>query len=161
MATPTGLEITIGVIEDLVAVIFIFLITLYVSVFTHSSSNFYTRISALMLASGLFFRILLLATDSCYRYMGANIMSQPWYFSHQDTMNTFLVYDPLLIFTIPIFAVICDWTEARVLLDNNAEVTAEVYQKKKRMIKNVFLCVSITTIVAMWIDQGSLILDDF
>lgn len=70
-------------------------------------------------------------------------------------MDTLLVYNPVLIFTIPVFAVICDWTEARVLLDNNAEVDAEMYQKKKRMIKNSFLCVTITVIVGMWINLGA------
>ena len=63
----------IAICEDGFAFVFAYLITLYVSVFTHQSSNFYTRISALVLTSGLILRIVLLLVDSVCRYLGTNI----------------------------------------------------------------------------------------
>jgi hypothetical protein len=65
----------------------------------------------------------------------------------------------MIIFTIPVFAIICDWTDALALLNNDGQIDREKYQAKQSRIKNIFLGVSTLIIVAMWTNMAGEILD--
>ena len=67
----------------------------------------------------------------------------------------------LIVFTIPVFAVICDWTEGFTVLLNEGDLDHEKYNAKQRRVKCVFLTVSTLIVVAMWISVVFNIMNSF
>lgn len=72
-----------------------------------------------------------------------------------------LIYNPVLINTLPFFSVACDWTEALVLLRNAEDVDRKNYMVKKKKIKNFFLAISIIVTVAMLVNCAAEIIKAF
>jgi hypothetical protein len=67
-------------------------------------------------------------------------------------VKTIFVYNPVLIFTIPVFAIVCDWTEGLLLLRNGEQINPERFLQKQKRIKKFFLFVSVIVIVVMWVN---------
>ena len=63
-----------------------------------------------------------------------------------------LIYNPVLVFTLPLYAITCDWTEALVLLRSAEDIDRQRYIKKQKQIKNIFLSISVIVILAMWVN---------
>lgn len=62
-----------------------------------------------------------------------------------------MIYNPVLIFVLPIFAITCDWTEALLLLKSQESIDREKYKSKSNAIKKTFLWLSVTMVGVMWI----------
>lgn len=69
-------------------------------------------------------------------------------------VTNLLIYDPLIVFTIPVFAVICDWTEGSALLISEGSMDPADYLAMQHKTKKRFLWVSTTVIVLMWFSFG-------
>jgi hypothetical protein len=68
---------------------------------------------------------------------------------YKDLVGTILIYNPSLMFVIPLFAIACDWTEALILLHYGSDRAS--FKKYARLVKIIFLVVSIVTGMAMQI----------
>lgn len=154
------LGLVFAAVENIIAIGFACMIYKFVKIFYHESTNFYSRVSALILCAGLFLRIILIFVDSIHRYFDSG---HAWYLKVEtnEIVTFLLIYDPMIIFTIPVFAIICDWTEGFTLLLNPAAVDRNVYHHKQRKIKNTFLFISTAVIMAMWINLGVELLNKY
>ena len=60
-------EITLGVIEEVLALVLIFIMYLFVKIFMHKTTSFYSRISALLLSAAAFISVIRLSIDGYIR----------------------------------------------------------------------------------------------
>ena len=60
-------EITFGVIEEVLALVLIFIMYLFVKIFMHETTSFYSRISALLLSAAAFISVIRLSLDGYIR----------------------------------------------------------------------------------------------
>jgi hypothetical protein len=75
----------------------------------------------LILCAGLILRIALIGIDSYFRFKQDEYVWK----EHVDAtgvVSYLLIFNPMIIFTLPVFAVTCDWTDALVLLNNDGQI---------------------------------------
>ena len=123
--------------------------------------NFYSKISAFILCAGLISRIVLLGIDSYFRYANDDFFSWKYFIHFKSLVTSILIYNPVIIFTLPLFAIVCDWTEALILLNNPQDISQEHKKAVSKRIKRTFLSVSIFVIIAMWANIAVQFLSNF
>ena len=73
MTRPSWLNLFYGILEDIICFVFFYLIVHFAKISLHSSMNFYSKVSAILLCAGIMSRIALLSMDSVFRFQGNDI----------------------------------------------------------------------------------------
>ena len=121
------LDFTIGGVEESIALVMVVYIYLFVKIFGHETTNFYSRISALLLCAGATLSICRLGIDGYLRFVGFSWIdpTDPKEKLQRELATTVFVYNPVLVYAIPVFAVVCDWTEGLTLLRSGEQINPE------------------------------------